>query len=90
MVTIVFTGGSQELPDIEWQFNPPPLPTPPLLIPPLFIIEDDKMECYAIHSTGNFFFFAAYCGILLELTTLFVCLSCLLLPACPPNVGGRQ
>ena len=44
------------------------------------------------HSLGGevIFFFAAYYGLLLELNALFVCLSCSLLPACPPDVGGRQ
>ena len=36
------------------------------------------------------FFFAAYCGFLLELRALFKCLSCLLLPACPIDVGGNK
>ena len=35
-------------------------------------------------------FFAAYYGFLFELNALFVCLSNSLLPACPPDVGGRQ
>ena len=36
------------------------------------------------------FLFAAYFGFLLEVNALFFCLSCSLLPACPPSVGGRQ
>ena len=44
------------------------------------------------HSLGGeaIFFFAEYFGFLLELNALFVCLSCSLLPACPPNVGNIQ
>ena len=45
------------------------------------------------HSLGGevIFFFAAYYGFLLKRNALFVCLSCSLLPACPPaDVGGRQ
>ena len=37
---------------------------------------------------SNFYFFAApYCS-RLEFNALFACLSCFLLPACPPNKGG--
>ena len=44
------------------------------------------------HSLGGevIFFFAAYYGVLLKFNDLFVYLSCFLLPACPPEVGGRQ
>ena len=34
---------------------------------------------------GSIFFFAAYCCYLFELSAVFACLSCLLLPACPPD-----
>ena len=43
------------------------------------------------HSLGGevIFFFAANYGFHLELNALYVCLSCSLLPACPPE-GGNE
>ena len=46
------------------------------------------MVRYATHQGGSiFFFFAAFYDFLFGLNALFVCLSCSLLPACPPDVG---
>ena len=49
------------------------------------------MECYATHWAGKKFFSLQHIMASSLNLMLFVCLSCSLLPACPPaNVGGRQ
>ena len=55
-----------------------------------FLFRKNGMLRHSLGGEVMFFFFAAYYGFLLELTALFVCLSCSWLPACPPDVGGRQ